>query len=271
LTRFRTIVLCLLALGLWHDALQAQNQPVQAGQGAQNAQDAPRQVRRRDVFVRRFSVGVSILAAFPAPVKDETLDQFYATSPQLEVVSKNSDKSKKYGFGAVAQLAITSKWAVAATPTLRNGIRFDALTVNYIGVDNPNTVQDDREGINYDSQTRARFFDVPVLVRYYNKSRYERGPRVFFEVGPRIRQALKVKTITQITQPDGTKTTDNNPVSFRRMSKGASAGFGLQFIDDFGIRFVPEVRYTRWFSGPFGAVNGRSTRQEIEIVFSLMF
>jgi hypothetical protein len=112
-----------------------------------------------------------------------------------------------------------------------------------------------------------------LLVRHYNKSRFERGPRYFFEIGPRVRIASNVRTTTEVTPPPskGDKFTLNDTVDFRRQVLGATAGFGLQFVDDFGIRFVPEVRYTRWFGKNFGDITGRSRQNQIEIIFALTF
>ena len=36
-----------------------------------------------------------------------------------------------------------------------------------------------------------------------------------------------------------------------RSSFGAMVGAGIQFVDEFGIHVVPEVRYTRWMNPTF--------------------
>ena len=230
--------------------------------------------RRREVYVRRFSIGASVSASLPNPTKNESLDQqYFNQTPALELQSNNSGKSSLLGFGLVGQVAVTDHWAVAVAPTLRTGIKFQALTVRLIGINNPNTIQDDREGTNLDRKVSARFFDVPILARYYRKSRTERGLRWYGEIGPRMRTALAVRSNTRVTPPPGKGDAfdSTDPISYRKRINGGTAGFGLQFIDDFGIRFVPEVRYTRWFGSNFGDINGRSKLNQVEIVFTLSF
>ncbi len=268
----RAIFALLTAASIWAQApATAQAPTIQPP--APTPQAAGPVVRQQEVYVRRFSAGVSILAALPAPTRNESLSQLYTTTPVLEIRSTNTPKSSMVGFGIVGQIAITDKWAVAIAPTVRPLIKMEALKVELTGSDNPNTVQDDREGTNYNVKTTAWFLDTPVLVRRYNKSRHERGARWFLEVGPRLRYAMNVKTTTEVQPPPnkGDKFTLHDPVSYRKRIIGASGGFGLQFIDDFGIRFVPEVRYTRWFGSNFGDITGRSKSDQIEIIFSLTF
>jgi hypothetical protein len=46
---------------------------------------------------------------------------------------------------------------------------------------------------------------------------------------------------------------------------------GLQLIDPFGIRVVPEVRYTRWLDDMFYYQSTITQRNQIEAVISLSF
>jgi hypothetical protein len=267
----KPFLLIAFAGALWAQAPQT---PTPAAQTPAAQDDAEQQTtRRREVYVRRLSFGASVGAALPSPTKDETLSQSFSTTPALALQANNSGKSSGLTFGAVLQLALTSHWAVAVAPTYRTRIKMESTVVQFVGTDNVNTVQDDREGTNLSVQTSARFLDVPVYARYYRKSRSERGVRWFVEVGPRMRSALAVRTATHVQPPpnkgdayDLTKT-----VSYRKRINGGSAGFGLQFIDDFGIRFVPEVRYTRWFGSNFGDISGRSRTNQVELIFTLGF
>lgn len=250
---------------------QATPQPAPAAQQDNTAGE--QQTRRRDVFVRRLSAGVNISANLPGPVKEETVQQTFNTTTLLQLSASNSGKSSLLGVGGVVQLALTNRWAVAVTPSIRTGIRFESMIVRLVGTDNVNTVQDEREGTNLTVKNSARFLDIPVLARFYGKSRFERGPRWFVEAGPRMRRAYAVRTNTHVQPPPnkGDAFDTTTPISFRKSINGASAGFGMQFVDDFGIRFVPEVRYTRWFGSNFGDISGRSRQHQVEIIFSLSF
>ena len=259
----RVIAVALVALPLF---CQAQN-PKPADQSDQDDQ------AQRKVYVKRISFGASITANLPGPIKEENLSQTFTGATPLAITTTNANKSSLPGFGAVVQLALTSHFALAITPVMRTGIKYESQVQRAVGNDNPNTIQDDRAITNLTVQNTARFLDVPVLVRWYTKSRYDRGPRVFFEVGPRMRRAYAVRNTTHVQPPPnkGDAYDFNDNVSFKKISAGATAGFGLQFIDDFGIRFIPEVRYTRFFNRNFGDITGRSRQHQIEIVFSLTF
>jgi hypothetical protein len=80
-----------------------------------------------------------------------------------------------------------------------------------------------------------------------------------------------VTTETTTTAPNGTETVDRNPIPTRKMIPGATAGFGLQFVDEFGIHVVPEFRYTRWFGKSFDTLAGRTRPNSLEFVISLTF
>jgi hypothetical protein len=154
---------------------------------------------------------------------------------------------------------------------LASKVEYHHLHVLLKGTDNPNTIIDDRPGINFDENTRARFFDFPVQFRYYNKDRHEEGHRLFVQFGPTLRLIRKVKTNIVVDETGEERRIDETPAAFRRKLYGVTAGGGFQFIDPFGIRVVPEARYTRWFGNPIDNYHSRSRRDQIEIILSLTF
>ena len=48
-------------------------------------------------------------------------------------------------------------------------------------------------------------------------------------------------------------------------------GSGMQFVDEFGIHVVPEVRYTRWEDSNFDNLTTRTERNQVEANISLTF
>jgi hypothetical protein len=56
-----------------------------------------------------------------------------------------------------------------------------------------------------------------------------------------------------------------------RSAPGAVVGAGIQFVDEFGIRVVPEVRYTRWFEPVFENLTTRTKDNQLEAAISLTF
>ena len=114
--------------------------------------------------------------------------------------------------------------------------------------------------------TRARLIDMPFLVRYYGTGKRPRSPRWFLEAGGAWRLATDIRTSLDSTDASGIVTccTFMPTVPQHRSSVGAVAGAGMQFVDEFGIHVVPEVRYTRWLEQTFDNLTTRSQRNQVE-------
>jgi hypothetical protein len=141
------------------------------------------------------------------------------------------------------------------------------------GIDNPNTPEDDRIHTITNEDTRAKFFDFPVVVRYYDINRHAAGSRWFVEGGAALRHVSKVRTSIDTTVGAGaTVCCDNTPTQpARRTIRGFVGGFGLQFIDPVGVRVVPEVRYTRWSGHSFDNFSTHTELNQVEAMISLTF
>jgi hypothetical protein len=121
--------------------------------------------------------------------------------------------------------------------------------------------------------TRGRLLDVPVMVRYFGKSRHVPGPRWFAELGAAWRDATSFRTSMDSTDATGVVTccTAEPTVPTHRSALGYVVGAGLQFIDPFGIRVVPEVRYTRWKDEIFSNLSTHTQQNQLEANITLSF
>ena len=243
-----------------------------AGQSPQAPPPAPAAggAVEEPVYVRRFSIGATLSVPVQNQIANEKVGQTVSTAPPLTVESDNTPKGRSVGYGLVAQVMLTPRFAVVVNPLIRK-MQYTSFTVLYEGTDNPNTPQDERRGTNIDEDSRARLIDVPVLVRFYGKDRRDAGHRWFAELGPSMQLVRKVKSYRKTLHPNQTTSINESPISYRERGLGATAGFGARFMDEFGVSVMPEVRYTRWFSTTFGAVSGRSRRNQIEFLVSLVF
>jgi hypothetical protein len=248
--------------------------PAPAAQGAKQEGTQPPPPQLKDsappVYVRRFSFGLTA-SFFPLTLTrgGKTTQTF--TTPALEVRSEAIAKPSWFGGGATLQIALTNRLALNASGLIRKS-GFILSTTNLIGFDNPNTVNDERAGIFGREDTRVAYLDFPLLVRRYNIDRQEYGNRWFVEAGPSLRRVWKVRSSRQTEQGGTTTCCDTTPASPRKSNLfGATVGVGFQLIDDFGIRVVPGVRYTRWFGSAFDTLGARDRRDQIEIHLSLGF
>jgi hypothetical protein len=120
--------------------------------------------------------------------------------------------------------------------------------------------------------TRSTFWDAPLLLRFHGLRDEGVLAHIYFNAGGVFRDAANIKTSTVTNNADGTTTYSNAPT--RPASKGlagAVVGSGLRFVDDFGIKVEPELRYTRWFGRTFDSDSTRSSPNQIEVDVGFTF
>ena len=229
------------------------------------------------IEVRRFTIGAtaSFLPLKMLSAKDQS--QTF-TNPLITVDSTSAVASKLFSYGITGQVALTERFAVNAKALVRTASYFTD-TVIYTGTDNPNTVADERGRKEVAEDTRFRYLDFELLVRRYSRDRHKAGWRWFYEAGGTVRRPWMIKTnLETITGnsgnavPNVTDVVTTNPArASKQYQPGASAGIGFHIMDDFGIRIVPEVVYTRWFGATFSPAGVRGIRNQVEINLSLTF
>lgn len=274
-TSVRGPVLALsLILGLASAATAADEpgqKPAPANEQApQAAKPKPMAGGTAKAYVRRFSFGASISVNGLQMMKSKTTDTTIDTN--LSVNSKTDVTNKRFGGGVDFQATVTNRFAVNAGVIMRK-TRFTTTDTTYYGVNDPATSVDDRETMIVERGTRATILDYPILLRYYSKRHTQPGRRWFYEGGATFRQITGIHSIGQTTQTDATvDCCDEQPLKPQnRIVPGYTVGAGMQLIDEFGIRFVPEIRYTRWARRNFDTSSARMQTNQVEFVLSLTF
>jgi hypothetical protein len=255
--QIRTFVLAVL-LGAVGVSAQTSSAPLSAEEAGK-------------VYVRRFSVGGS-LTIVPIPMIPSNSTTVDTTTPAIQGVYQTTPASQWLGYGLTAQIAISGRFAVSGSLLLRRaGYLYD--TEVYEGTLLDNSTSDTRKHTITHEDTRARYYDLPVTLRFYNKDRHTPGPRVFFEGGAAVRRVSDIRTsVTTSVNGSTPVCCDTTPaVPAHRDLRGVVAGFGVQLIDPIGIRVVPEVRYTRWAGDTFSSQSTNGQKNQIEAVFSLTF
>ena len=167
--------------------------------------------------------------------------------------------------GGLALDAPLSPRVLLTVEVLFNRLRYTKVTDTYWGTDDPTTAADERSHTQTTEDTKARVFDLPVLL---HRNLRPSGFLSHFYVsgGPSVRLATTVRTTNNILNADATTANNQNPAQVsKRVLIGATAGVGLRFIDEFNIRVTPEVRYTRWNGMTFAQDSTRSPRNQLEI------
>jgi hypothetical protein len=221
-------------------------------------------------YVRRFSIGGTVGVLVQPALPSNSMDQVVADN--LTINSSTTSKRYSAGGGFIAQLALTNRWALATGVSMRlQNFSINDITVE--GIDDEDTTADERLYSSASNTTRARLVDIPVLVRRYSKDRFKPGRRIFYEGGVAVRNVRAIHSFRSSIASDYTETCcDESPMQpAKRWLPGFVAGAGVQFIDEYGIRFVPEIRYTRWLDRTFDALSARSRINQIEISLSFTF
>ena len=158
-----------------------------------------------------------------------------------------------------------SRRTLVTADLLFNRLQYAKTTNMYWGVDDPTTAADERSHQTTTESTKARLFDLPLLVQRNVRSSGFLS-HVFLAAGPSARLVSTVHTTTNITYADAT--TGNNtipaPVT-KRLLVGGTVGVGLRFVDEFNIKVTPEVRFTRWNGTTFNQDSTRSPRNQLEV------
>jgi len=195
-------------------------------------------------------------------------------STEISTQYQTTGASERIGYGLTFQVRITEHFYVDLSGLLRRiGYQFNTtVSTTTTSVLNGTTFPVTTTTSTHED-TRARLIDIPVLLRYYGTGKRPNSPRWFLEAGGAYRLANGIRTSTDTTDASDVNTccTFTAAVPKNRNSEGVVVGAGLQFKDEFGIKVVPEFRYTRWMRPIFENLTTVTNDNQIEGDISLTF
>jgi hypothetical protein len=226
---------------------------------AEKTSDAPPRklaigLRVRTTPVRSFGVMDNGQSMSTTTVSKTKYDWKYSTTSHSFVL----------GGGLALDMPL-SRRTVLTAEVLFNRLRYTKVTDTYWGTDDPNTSADERSHTKTTEDTKARLFDLPVLL-HRNLRSSGLLSHLYLAGGATARLASTVRTTNNITNADAT--TANNQTTAqvaKRLLIGATVGAGFRFIDEFNIKVTPEIRYTRWNGMTFAQDSTRSPRNQLEV------
>jgi len=192
------------------------------------------------------------------------LDTITLPAPAHDYNYETSTHSPKWGAGISLDYEISPQWIVTVD-ALFNKMRYTKHTAIMSGSDDPNTAQDDRSHIFIDEDTRARFYEFPVLVHHRLSKLYVAG-------GAAFRTATNISSFSTIKNPDASTTTNRAVMRpSHRNVVGAVIGVGARIFDDFHLNWTPEIRFTRWASSTYGTTSSISPKNQLEFGLGFTF
>jgi hypothetical protein len=176
-----------------------------------------------------------------------------------------TSRSAKLSIGPALEFELGKKTTLTAE-VLFDRLRYQNVTDVYSGTDEPTTGNDERARITTTEQTKARLWDVPVILHRGGFRESGVLSRLFVLGGLSGRIATSIRTQNDISYSDGTAANNTNRTQASKTALlGMVAGIGFRFTDDFNIKVTPEIRYTRWMGATFGTTSTQSPRNQLEI------
>jgi hypothetical protein len=224
------------------------------------------------VHLRRVAVGLHArffpMRSMSIMGSNETMSTSYVSNQAYDFDYNTGSTSPFYSGGATVEYTLGPRTSFVVEG-LFSQLRFTQNIDAYWGVDNPETATDDRTHQSGVQSTNARLWDLPLMVRHKGVRSSGLLSHLFVAGGATDRFISNIRTTTDTTL-NGTTTTTRTPLGASKKNLlGVVVGVGFQFIDDFGIRITPEVRYTRWAGRTFDSNSAMSPANQLEVGISI--
>jgi hypothetical protein len=212
---------------------------------------------------RRLTFGIH-LQVYPLKMFDTKSTTSSSTKPLADYSYSATTDSPMVGFGPALEYRITDHIS-AGVEMLFHRTQYKQVTETRTGKKDTSATTDSRPLATLTETTRSNTWEVPLLARYYGIRQRGIFSRLYVLGGGSFRHTANIRTANEISNADGS--TDYNEIPTRAAKAnqiGVVGGFGIRFIDNFGIRIAPEVRITRWNGFAFQGQSVTSVRNDIQ-------
>lgn len=222
---------------------------------------------KRRSFVKPISVGITLSVLGQVPMVNG--DFFDERTGYFETATTGVG-GYRIGWGGNVQVRLPSKFAVVGSLLMHKSAHGSTIDT-YVGTDNPNTPLDDRIHTTIEESSIANYWDYTLMLRRYTKDHFAPGHRAFYGGGMNFRDIRKLRSERETTV-GATTTPDTAPITpTRDIGRGIVGSVGAQFVDDFGVKLVPEFRFTRWLQPNFDTKSQLSRKNQFEAIVSITF
>jgi hypothetical protein len=223
----------------------------------------------------RISFGVRV-EYFPERFFQTQYTQTSSTNPILSSAYFATSAGSKYTLGLTGEYLLTKRISL--------GLDFYYHQEEYTQLDqiksgllDPNSSYDNRPLTSVTQDTRADYWDVPVVARYYGlRSKAPRGlgwlSQTFLIGGGAYRHVSNIRTGTSTSLPDGSTAYNEIPVAPNHNNLlGLVGGVGYKLFEYGKFKAMGEARYTRWFGYTFQGPAYESQKNQLEIGLSFTY
>jgi hypothetical protein len=199
-----------------------------------------------------------------------------STNPILSSGYFGTSAGSKQTLGLTAEYLLTKRISLGLD-FFYHQEEYTQLAQIKSGVQDPNSSYDNRPLTSITQNTRANYWDVPVVARYYGlKNKAPRGlgwlAQTFLIGGGAYRHVSNIRTGTSTTLPDGSTSYNEIPVApNNRNLLGVVGGVGYKLFEYGKFKAMGEVRYTRWSGYTFKGPAYESQKNQLEIGLSFTY
>lgn len=187
--------------------------------------------------------------------------------PSSTINYSGSATAMKYDYGAILELRLNRHFSFVTEGFYHRVSYKEVASTTY----NPpiprgvilNVVEED---------TKARVFEIPALIKFRNIRPSGILHHTFITGGGTFRMVTNIKSTTTQTYSDSSTKVSTTPVVPHSSTvAGITAGAGMRFTDELGIKVTPEIRYTHWLDSNFVLQGISFPKNQMEVGISLSF
>jgi hypothetical protein len=199
-----------------------------------------------------------------------------STNPILSSAYFGTSAGAKYTLGLTGEYLLTKRVSLGLD-FFYHQEEYTQLDQIKSGLQDPNSSYDNRPLTSVTQDTRANYWDVPVVARYYGlRSKAPRGlgwlSQTFLIGGGTYRHISNIRTGTATTLPDSSTSYNEIPVTpSNRNMVGLVGGVGYKLFEYGKFKAMGEARYTRWFAYTFQGPAYESQKNQVEIGLSFTY
>lgn len=198
------------------------------------------------------------------------------TNPILSSAYFGTSAGSKYTLGVTGEYLLTRRISLGLD-FFYHQEEYTQLDQIKSGLKDPNSSYDNRPLTSITQDTRANYWDVPVVARFYAlRTKAPRGlgwiSQTFLIGGGTYRHVSNIRTGTSTTLPDGSTSYNEIPATPAHNNMfGLVGGVGYKLFEYGKFKSMAEARYTRWFDHTFQGPAYESQKNQLEIGLSFTY
>jgi len=223
----------------------------------------------------RFYIGARV-DFFPQRLFQTPYATASSINPILSYTYTGSSLGSRYWLGLTGEYRLRGNvWL--GIDFFHHQAEYTQVTQIKSGLQDPNSTYDNRQVTTMTQDTRAGYWDVPFVVRYYGLyTTSHRGLRwtkqTYAVGGVAYRHVSNIRTGTSTSNADSSTTYNEVPAEALHTNlAGAIGGIGFKVFEYGKFKSMFEGRYTRWSGYSFQGPAHRSERNQFDLGLSFAY